>query len=553
MKKLQCLCFIFLSQIYSLFADFIPGKIFPGQFEYPELSGTMNPREAIRICEGDLECAGFTYLGSPDLDTTRKIAFFRFVRMVSKGYFEDVDWTSYMVNRDFAKYINQLPMGEGNNFTEITGTQFSFDQELERECANRGCAGVAVNGHGVLRVYHQIDLRTFEPTKEWSTLFNLLGDADNVRGIDIANSIDYCCPLMDRRRVEPWEINDQLKRASCQMSEGEFTEKFIRTSTPVIFPDCNYDWLKDFDLSPKATTLMFHDNRTTPKLDFWLQPLPGFTHVRTPNSDRDNDHLIMEALDGGWLRCFNRMRKNPNCRKRGTNCSLFEHFPKPNPIPKDLYVKSNFDNDLDWVIISMESTGSHPHNDPDLTGAWNYMINGYKWWVMFPAGFDAKVVHCDPNCSPDLGGEDETFRWYHHVLPQLKKTPIYGEYAKEFVQGPGDSLYLPHGMGHAILNIRDNVAVTENFLFVDALPELMSKIALNEIDMFRPKWEEMGFRKLYYQHASKTDRKAMRAHYDFAVEVIQENPQICKDAEQNRREKWFQIFGNDSQPIMVKY
>lgn len=41
---------------------------------------------------------------------------------------------------------------------------------------------------------------------------------------------------------------------------------------------------------------MFHDNRTTPKLDFWLQPLPGFTHVRTPNSDRDNDHLIMEAL-----------------------------------------------------------------------------------------------------------------------------------------------------------------------------------------------------------------------------------------------------------------
>lgn len=47
---------------------------------------------------------------------------------------------------------------------------------------------------------------------------------------------------------------------------------------------------------------------------------------------------------------------------------------------------------------------------------------------------------------------------------------IYGEYAKEFVQGPGDSLYLPHGMGHAILNIRDNVAVTENFLFVDALP-----------------------------------------------------------------------------------
>ena len=40
----------------------------------------------------------------------------------------------------------------------------------------------------------------------------------------------------------------------------------------------------------------------------------------------------------------------------------------------------------------------------------------------------------------------------------------------EFVQRPGEALYLPHGRVHAVLNIRDNVAVTENFLFVDALP-----------------------------------------------------------------------------------
>ena len=47
---------------------------------------------------------------------------------------------------------------------------------------------------------------------------------------------------------------------------------------------------------------------------------------------------------------------------------------------------------------------------------------------------------------------------------------IYGQSVKEFVQHGGESLYLPHGYGHAILNIRDNVAVTENYLFVDSLP-----------------------------------------------------------------------------------
>ncbi len=55
-----------------------------------------------------------------------------------------------------------------------------------------------------------------------------------------------------------------------------------------------------------------------------------------------------------------------------------------------MYAATGFKNDLDWVIISQENTGSHPHNDPDLTGAWNYLINGYKWWVIFPNGRTAK-------------------------------------------------------------------------------------------------------------------------------------------------------------------
>ena len=41
---------------------------------------------------------------------------------------------------------------------------------------------------------------------------------------------------------------------------------------------------------------------------------------------------------------------------------------------------------MDWVITSQAETGSHPHEDPDLTGAWNYLINGYKWWAVFPRG-----------------------------------------------------------------------------------------------------------------------------------------------------------------------
>ena len=31
---------------------------------------------------------------------------------------------------------------------------------------------------------------------------------------------------------------------------------------------------------------------------------------------------------------------------------------------------------------------------------------------------------------------------------------------------PGDALYLPHGMPHAVYNLDDTVALTENYLFM---------------------------------------------------------------------------------------
>lgn len=39
----------------------------------------------------------------------------------------------------------------------------------------------------------------------------------------------------------------------------------------------------------------------------------------------------------------------------------------------------------------------------------------------------------------------------------------------EAVQGPGEVVYVPQGYTHSVLNLRDNVAYTENNLFVDAI------------------------------------------------------------------------------------
>ena len=47
---------------------------------------------------------------------------------------------------------------------------------------------------------------------------------------------------------------------------------------------------------------------------------------------------------------------------------------------------------------------------------------------------------------------------------------MYGQKLLDIVQGPGEVLFLPQGLTHAILNLEDNVAYTENYLYIGGLP-----------------------------------------------------------------------------------
>ena len=46
---------------------------------------------------------------------------------------------------------------------------------------------------------------------------------------------------------------------------------------------------------------------------------------------------------------------------------------------------------------------------------------------------------------------------------------FYGKPLWEGIQARNEVIYLPHDMIHTVLNLEDNVAITENFLFVDAI------------------------------------------------------------------------------------
>ena len=47
---------------------------------------------------------------------------------------------------------------------------------------------------------------------------------------------------------------------------------------------------------------------------------------------------------------------------------------------------------------------------------------------------------------------------------------------REVVLGPGETLYLPTSIPHAVANLEDNISITENYLAIEGVQELVHAI-----------------------------------------------------------------------------
>ncbi len=63
------------------------------------------------------------------------------------------------------------------------------------------------------------------------------------------------------------------------------------------------------------------------------------------------------------------------------------------------------------------------------------------------------------------GGDDEPINYFFEILPRMIRAEGKALEGKvfEFIQYPGDTVFIPGGWWHAVLNIDDTVAVTQNF------------------------------------------------------------------------------------------
>ena len=99
--------------------------------------------------------------------------------------------------------------------------------------------------------------------------------------------------------------------------------------------------------------------------------------------------------------------------------------------------------------------------DPYSTDAWNSLVKGHKWWIIFPES----VSEFDSNGERSLTCSEKDHSpgdWFASIGKIAANLEYAGNHKNQrpqhILQKPGETIYVPYGRIHAVYNLDSNIA-----------------------------------------------------------------------------------------------
>jgi len=266
-----------------------------------------------------------------------------------------------------------------------------------------------------------------------------------------------------------------IERISAkQVCPDEFNRRFALTRTPCIITDAMNQW------PCFMKTLNSKSKEENPR-EWTIDKLQKrFPKDRFKVGSDDDGYAVRLTMTEFQFYCDEEKNPDYGCKRDDSPLYVFDGsiFDKENTkeLEKDFDIPDYFSEDLfkyvghkrrpphRWVVFGPPRSGSSIHVDPLATSAWNALISGKKRWVLYPPNKGLTKPLLKPK---GIGLDGESITWFQKAYPitQTREWSEVGGCPKSFdvVQNAGEIMFVPDGWWHAVLNVTQTVAVTQNF------------------------------------------------------------------------------------------